>query len=446
MTNSKNIESSSLKGPALNIKLLNLGLILLGLFFTVTFFVSLKLHSDHIQILNKVFLLSEKGIWSHYGNAGTGVGFVPGSFLTFVTAIPMQIYFSPYSAMAVIALFHLISLFLLKKVMVQAAKPLIVTDLLLLYWLSPWRVEQAELYNPGYLFLFAALHFYTAFQMREKNFWMTLLHVLAVGFCVQVHYSALILIILSFVLLFVRYFKVDWRAFSIGIGLVLLSLVPYMIDRLTNDQLGVTLNKSSDSYLGRNFVMVYPVLKGIVYWFRYGSIYYGRHIFSEINFAWIEPGFLQTAVSGVFHVLKWPLAAVTLIYSFMVQGRIFKKLWNKELFRRTRLVRFEPEDRWQQYAAYMFVAMIIAVCLSPVEFNHWHLILCFPIVTVLMTSHFNSLRQKLSKRTFRLLFVSVLLVFVAFDLFGSLGSRSHSYKGNFHKEALEYFETWKTEN
>lgn len=427
-----------------NSVLLNSVLLVLGLVLTCGFFVTLKLHPDHTQILNKVFLLLEKGIWSNFGNAGTGVGFVPGSFLTFVTAMPMKIYFSPYSAMAVIALFHLISFYLLKKVVAQSGKILIVTDLLLIYWLSPWRVEQAELYNPAYLFLFAALHFYTAFQMREKSFWLTIFHVLAVGFCVQVHFSALILILLSFILLYVGFLKVDWRGMAVGVGLVLLSLVPYVIDRLADQELAVSMSKTGNGFLGRNLVMVYPVIKGILYWLRYGAIYYGRHIFSEINFLWIQGESLRDVVSMVFHGLKWPLAAISLIFSGWAQIPILRKLIKEKPFSRSQnLVVLAPEQRWQYYALYMFFAMLISVCLSPVEFNHWHLILCFPIVTVLITSKFNSLRHKISANKFRALFAGILLIFVMFDVLGALGSRSHSYEANFHQEVMGFFEGWK---
>ncbi|MNK07369.1 hypothetical protein D3C87_252820 [compost metagenome] len=421
-----------------------IALLALGVFFSCFFFVTLTLHNDHVQILLKVFKLIDTGVWTHFGNAGTGVGFVPGTFLTAISAIPMMIFFSPYSAMAVILLFHLLSLVLFSKILKENFGPVIILDFLLLYWLSPWRVEQSELYNPAYLFLFSALHFYTAYYMTKKSFWLTFFHVVAVGFCAQVHYSVLILAFLSLGLYFLRFIKVSWPGFIAGTAVVLLSLVPYVIQYTTQQELAVTLNKDSHSFLGRNLLLVYPVLKGISYWIRYGAISYGRHIFSEINFLWVQEGIWRSIVHHTFHSLKWVFSLITLLWSAKIQGQLFWKIWKKDHPFKIKVERttITGQDRISAYAFYLFFAMIAAVSLSPVELNHWHLILCFPVITVLMTIAFNQLRSKLKPRQFKLIFATVFVVFCTFDILGALGSRSHSFTSNFHEQVLKLYKEY----
>ncbi len=416
----------------------------LGLFFSVLFFTKLTMHNDHVQMLLKVFRLIDDGQWSHFGNATTGMGFLPGSFLTAVSAIPMQIYFSPYSALVVILLFHIFSLLLFSSVLKENYKSVILIDFLLLYWLSPWRVEQTELYNPAYLFLFSAVHFYTAYHMNKKSFWMTFFHVLTIGFCVQVHFSVLMLGILSLGLWGFRYLKVNWWGFIAGSAVVGLSLLPWFLAYLEHRELAVAVSKESGTFIGKNFVLVYPVLKGISYWIRYGAISYGRHIFSEINFLWIQDATLQKIVSGAFHSLKYVFTVVTVVFSAVVQWRIFKKIWQQDHpFRKGQdRTGVRGEQGIYLYAFYFFFAMLIATGLSPVEFNHWHLILAFPIVTVLITIAFYKLRDKMPAKRFQWIFVAVFVAFCMFDIFGALGSRVHSYQSNFHREVLQLYKEY----
>lgn len=414
-------------------------LVLIGSLFTWLFFVTLTLHNDHVQILKKAFVYIDTGVLTHFGNAATGVGFVPGSFLTVVTAIPMSLYFSPYSAMAVIFLFHLISWFLMSRILKANLGPLIVLDFLLLYWISPWRVQQSELYNPAYVFLFTAVHFYTAYHLKNRSFWMSFFNILAIGFCAQVHYSAVILAVLSLMLFYVQLVKVNWWGVAAGVATVLASCIPYALQYFSNETLQVTMNKSDNSFFARNLVMVYPVLKGISYWVRYGAIAYGRHIFSEITFLWIAEGMLRTIVDGLFHSIKYVFAVITVVWSFRVQWKLGKDIWKASPFARRDRTDIDGVERIYYYAFYFFFAMLIAVALSPVELNHWHIILCFPIVSVVITIAFHEMRQKMSVKKFRLLYVSLLLIFCMFNLFGAWGGRSHSFDANFHDQVMQLY-------
>ena len=103
-------------------------------------------------------------------------------------------------ALAVVVIFHLASYWFLRKsvvLMSDSSRPKLEFSIALfglLYWLNPWRIEQSEMYNPAYLFLFSTVHLYTALKMKHKNFWLTFFHVVMIGLCFQTHFSFIILV------------------------------------------------------------------------------------------------------------------------------------------------------------------------------------------------------------------------------------------------------------
>ncbi len=413
----------------------------LGSAFTVAFFVTLKLHYDNLQILDKAIALVDEGRWSHVGNAATGVGLVPGTFQTAITALPMTLWFSPYAALAVVALFHLASLGLLALVIKDLGRPWLFLDIALLYWVNPWRVEQSQLYNPAYLFLFSALHFWTAYRMRVRSLGLTTAHVLAVGFCAQVHFSFVILAILSLVLWWFRYLRVHWGGVLVGVVLVCASLIPYAMEYARNPEVTIGLTGASGRFPGRNFVLVFPVLKALAYWIRYGSTYFARPLLSEIDFGWLAEGAPRSFAVAAFAALAWPLAGVTLLLSGVVNVRTFAPVWRSRPFSRgADRTQDSPAERISLYAFYMLVAMLVAAGLSPVQLVHWHLLLCFPVVATLVTIRFNALRDHWPGRRIALAFGVVLAAFVIFNTLGFMGSRAHSYRSDFHRDFVAYYQ------
>ena len=376
--------------------------------------------------MDKVVKLVLTGEWTHHGNAATKMGSLPGSFLTVITALPMLIWFNPYAACVVILLFHIISYFLLRrlgeKLFSTEFNPLV---FVILYWLNPWRVEQSELYNPGYLFLFSAVHIYTAYIMHQKkNFWATFFHVLCIGFCFQVHFSVLIIGLSSLYLFLRKKINVNWLGFSAGAVVVFLSLIPWLIEKLSGGN--ESLQTHSGAFLGRNLILVYPVIKSIIYFFRMGSMYFGRHIFSEINFAWVTTAYLHWMINFMFHILKWILAAGSLYFSFK---------WIGSYLRNIVKVKNEDKSFTEIYFLSLFLGLIGAAALSPVEFNHWHLILVFPAIALYM-----SVLSRPRIQSKKYILPALAGVFIVWNLFAALGSRSHSFENDYSRDFKTHYE------
>lgn len=422
-------------------------LIILGSVLSMVMFRTLHLHDDNVQILLKVHKLLFEGEWSHFGNRGSGVGFVPGSLMTVITALPMKLWFSPYAAGIGIFLSQLISLFLLRDCGKSFSTPLFGGLIVLFFWMNPWRIEQMELYNPAYLFLFGSVHLWSGLKMKEKSFWATLIHVLSIGLCVQIHFSALILGITSLILLYYRWFRVHWFGFICGCTIVVASLIPWFLAYISQPELAITVADPDKAFLGRNFLYVYPILKAALYWVRYCTTYFARHIFTEIHFAWISFEPLKWIVSSIFHSLKWIVALVSLGWSLKIQWQLFKNAKSHSFFKRslwTQNNNSEPASiHFKRYLVYLFLGMVLTAGLSPVEFNHWHLILCFPALSVYL-SHTLALRlQRMSPQKINRFAIAVTLMFATHALFAALGSRSHSASTSYHIEAMKFFDSKK---
>lgn len=402
-----------------------MGLFITGFFLSMLMFKTLMIHTDNTQLMDKVIKLIQTGEWIHHGNAATKMGALPGSFLTVITALPMLIWFNPYAACAVILLFHVISYFLLRKL----GKKLFITDFspmvfVIFFWLNPWRVEQSELYNPGYLFLFSAVHIYTAYLMHQrKNFWATLAHVLCIGFCFQVHFSVLIIGLSSLYLFFRKKINVNWLGFSAGAVVVILSLIPWLLEKLSGGN--ESLQTHSGAYLGRNLILVYPVIKSVIYFFRMGSMYFGRHIFSEINFTWITTEYFNLVINFMFHILKWVLAAGSLYFSFK---------WIGSYLRGVVKIKNEEKSFTEVYFLSLFLGVIGAAALSPVEFNHWHLILVYPVIALYMSVF---LKPHIQSKKYILPVLAI--VFIAWNVFAAFGSRSHSIKNDYSRDFYRHY-------
>ncbi len=403
-----------------------MGLFITGLFLSVLMFKTLTIHTDNTQLMDKVVKLVLTGEWTHHGNAATKMGSLPGSFLTVITALPMMLWFNPYAACAVILLFHVISYFLMRKIgeklFAADFSPLI---FITLFWLNPWRVEQSELYNPGYLFLFSAIHIYTAYLMHQKkSFWATFYHVLCIGFCFQVHFSVLIIGLSSLYLFLRKKINVNWWGFLIGAAIVIASLIPWLLEKLSGGN--ESLQAQSGAFLGRNLVLVYPVIKSIIYFFRMGSMYFGRHIFSEIRFDWITTEYIRLSIDFVFHVLKWILAAGSLYFSFKWLGQYLRNIVQ---------IKNEEKSFPQIYFLSLFLGLIGAAALSPVEFNHWHLILVYPAIALYMSVFF-----KTYTKSKKYILPSLAIIFIVWNLLAALGSRSHSFKNDYSQDFKKLYE------
>ncbi|MGZ5208864.1 MAG: 3-deoxy-D-manno-octulosonic acid transferase, partial [Sulfuricurvum sp.] len=264
--------------------------LVIGLFFSFLYANHQIMTGDQFQMIQKGYLGAHSGVWQSYGNAASAVGNVPGSLSALIIGLPLIVWDSPWAPMTFLITLHLASFFLFNAVIKQVFNPAIQLVFLVLYWLNPWFLFENVLYNPSYLFFFSALHVWSAYHMREKSsFFYTFVHVAAIAMAMQLHYSWIILALISLYLYIRGIITVNWFAILTAFILTLASLIPYFQDYLSHPEIRQNAgNKDGARYIGWGAVHVYPVLKGIIYWFRYPSFLFSNTLAMYTNFEWVS--------------------------------------------------------------------------------------------------------------------------------------------------------------
>jgi hypothetical protein len=407
-------------------------LLLLGLGLSLFYASHQILTGDQTQMIYKGYMAAYHDVWINYGNAASAVGNVPGSMLTYVVALPVMLFDSPWSPMLFLILLHLASYFLLDAVIKDIFKADIRLVFLVLYWLNPWFVFENILYNPSYLFFFSALHFYSAYKQREKaSFWYSFLHMLSIGLAMQFHYSWIILSIISLYLVYRKIVKVNWFGVAFGVVVIGISLIPYLQAVMQNSSI-TKHAEDTGRYIGWGGVHVYPVLKSFLYWLRYGSFFFPNKLIMSAHFEWISSvHMLQMIFVYLYKAVVVGVGVVTLYFSYKANRLLYERLKGK-LF-----VREASRSKKEWLLLYVFAALLgvfVSSILSPIIFSYWHLIMVFPFAIMPFLLYFEAHAKQYLK--FFLLFT--VTYFTLLNLIGAIDSRKYSYKNNYEIDTKAY--------
>ena len=420
-----------------NFKLIYFSLFSLGLFLSYWYATHQIVDGDITQMLDKGYHGFYTGEWSSYGNAASVVGNVPGSLLAFVVGLPLFIVDSPWAPMGFLIFLHGASFFLLDNVVKNIFNSQIRLVFLVIYWLNPWFLFENILYNPSYLFFFSALHLWTAFKLKEeKSFIYSFLHVLSIGMAMQLHYSWIILAIMSTVLLYKNIVKVNWYGVVFGFAVILVSLIPYLQEFMQNEAIRSNEgNKDGERYIGWGGVHVYPVLKSFLYWLRYGSFIFTNKLITGADFDWLTASaLLQQILKYTYQVILFAVGAFTLWISFKANKYFYTQV------KGTFFSRFSPSIENKEwlliYTLSALIGVFISAVLSPIVFNYWHLLIIFPFALMpflLFVDMFHI--DKINK------YFAPVLVYVLFVSFvASIDSEKYSLGVDYSEQITQYLQ------
>lgn len=99
----------------------------------------------------------------------------------------------------------------------------------LLYATAAWPViASRKIWEPNILSLFVLAYVACGLlAFVEKRHWALTAHLVLLSIILQIHFSGLALVPLTLLLLILYYRQVDWRALCIGLGLVVISAIPF---------------------------------------------------------------------------------------------------------------------------------------------------------------------------------------------------------------------------
>lgn len=413
--------------------------VLVGLALSWWYAVNQIVDGDQTQMIHKGYLGAYHGVWLAVGNAASVVGNVPGSLSAWVVGGPLLLWDSPYAPMLLLVALRLTGFLLIDTVIRQVfpESPLARLLWLLLCWLNPWFLFDSLLYNPAYLIFCAGLHVWTAWQLQSRRrFVMTFLHVLSIGLAMQLHFSWPLLVFLSAYLLYRGLLKLNWLAVALCLTLLLWSLLPYLQSLIANPDMAHNPDpKAKERFIGWGLVNVYPVLKSVIYWVRYGSWAFPSKLVNDTEFLWLSVTWAQWLGVGLWRVVLYALAAITVVTSLIASWMAFGQIKGK-LRRRNGPLK-DPRDWLLVYAFGAFVAMLVSAGLSPIVFNYWHLTLIFPFalfpVLYWLTVHV----YRGAERNRRPLYLALLVLLIV-NVVAANDSRKFAWNASYADQTRRY--------
>ncbi|HEX5758921.1 MAG TPA: hypothetical protein VF121_06970 [Thermoanaerobaculia bacterium] len=343
------------------------GLFAAGLALSAWMVARSQVGGDQLNLLARGWLLVADGTWVPYGNPTSLGGAQPGGLTSLLVAAPLWLWRDHRAAAALVLLTHVAAYLLLDRVLRRALTPWGRVLFAVLYWLNPWRLYfSAFLWNPNWLFLPAAVHLWSAWAQRERaRFGPSFLHVLALGAAFQLHASVVLLGIATAVLVARRTMRLHWGGAVAAAAVSAASLVPWAL-AAGADAGSLPAQKG---FLGRGLLLVQPLLKGLLYWFRYASLSLGKRVI-DLDFApslgdaadrWLEP-----IAEGLLVAL-----GLTVVVPLLANARLWR--------RPRRWVRRRPAASargWvRAYAAACFAAAVLAFALAPTTIMMWQALL-----------------------------------------------------------------------
>jgi len=394
---------------------------------------------DQLQMLQKGYTGAYTGYWISYGNSSSAMGNVPGTLSSLVVGLPLLVADTPWAPMVFLILLHSASFFLFDNVIKNTFQnDRLRLIFLVLYWLNPWFLYENKLYNVSYLFFCSALHIWSAYKMkREKSFWYTFLHLLAIGSAIQLHHSGVLLVMISLCLIYKKLIHVNWVGILFACFTLLISLIPYFRELLENEAIRHNAGiKSADRYIGWGGLHAYPVFKAVLYWFRYGSFFFTKHIVSKANFGWMNLSeTFQNHMDYFYKAITFSIGAFTLWISWISNKFAFIKI--KNLVVKKIYAEISDEEWIILYAGSAFIGVFVSAVLSPIVFVHWHLMIVFPFALF----PFLVLANAYHSKYFTKLFVPVIFYFIMVNLMTSISSGRFDINSSYEQQTRDFIKT-----
>ncbi|MCX0423264.1 3-deoxy-D-manno-octulosonic acid transferase [Aeromonas veronii] len=401
------------------------------------------LTGDQTQMLYKGYLGAYEGVWLSYGNAASAVGNVPGSLSAWLIGGPLLLWDSPYAPMVLLLAMRLVGFLLFDAVIRQVFDDRGRLLFLVLCWLNPWFQYESLLYNPSYLFLFSAMHCWSAWHMRERaSFWHMIVHLLAIGMAMQLHYSWPLLAVMSTYLFWRRILKVSWSGVVVATLLIGASLIPYAMEVMSNSHITQNVDpEARQRYIGWGLVHVYPVLKSVLYWLRYGSWLFASKLVNDTQFIWLAGHeYLQMAAVWLWRVVIYGVGSATVLLAAKANWQLWCEL--KPRLLRSDRAPVDGESWLGLYALAAVLAVLVSAALSPIIFNYWHLMLIFPYalfpILLLLVRWSRRYPQWVGKGL-----LAATLFCTAVNLIAACDSTKFSYQADYKTQVLEYLQEMK---
>ncbi len=352
-------------------------LLLLGLALSVLLALRSQVGGDQLNMLARGWLFAE-GEWVHIGMTTSANGKAPGGALSVLAGLPLLLWRDHRAVALMVVAAQLAGFLLLDRLLHRNLREADRRLFAIVYWLGPWRLlYSAHVWNANLLPAFGAIHLATSFAIRhQRRFLATLVHVLALGICAQIHASAAMLVLLSAILVFTRTVRLHWGGAAIGAALVGASLVPWVGEVVANPQ----LLPAGKGFPLRGLLLVFPLLRGLLLWVRLPSLLITLRM-QKYDFAGLAGDAADAVLAPLATVLAWLIGLASLV------SPVLAVAW---LVRRSRRFRWRPNTSlgnrpWLvRYIQLTLAASALAFAVSPTTPMVWQGFALLPAAALLV--------------------------------------------------------------
>jgi hypothetical protein len=339
----------------------------LGLAIALLMLIRTQPGPDYLALLAKGWLLVEKGVWVPIGNAATGGGYVPGGLTALVVGLPLELWMDFRAPVVLILFCHVIAYGMLDRLVKETLGSRARVLLAIAYWLNPWQLHQAGwLDNTNYGFLTGAVHLWACYRQRLRpSFLHSTLLVAVVGLSMQLHLNAMLLVIAAVLLWLRGFWKPHWGGVALGSAITLGALIPFFLEWSRHPE----IMPASDAPPLSGLLLVWPVIKGILYWFRYASLSVSRTMLA-FDFTPTLGASADAILTPLFSFVGHAVGGATVVFPVLANAWAWRRY-------RTQRGHGTPERmsgrRWlRSYALWVFLSCVIANAMSPASTQYHH--------------------------------------------------------------------------
>jgi hypothetical protein len=283
--------------------------------------------------------------------AMSGGARIPGSLLQLLIGLPLLLWENINSPKILIWILNLASGIVLWSALKRVFARDIAVTVFVLYWLSPWRIYHASLiWEPAFLFLPAAIHFLACSRLasnERSSLGYSALFGTLLTLTPQLHGSFIVLWFLTVVLFVRKHVRVNCGMFALGLFTGMLTLIPFFISVFNGSAPSLS---PTEGYIGKGLVTIAPMLKGLLYWVRLGSLDIGVPL-KEV----VLNG------SGVVIIILQIVGVLGIVFA------VFASYW---------MIRNQQERGFAfAYVTAAMIAIVVAAALSPITLQGWHVII-----------------------------------------------------------------------
>lgn len=388
---------------------------------------------DQLQMLQKGFKGAIEGVYLPYGNEASTVGNVPGSLSSLLIGVPLSFSLNPYSIIVVLTILRVAGALLFINALTMLFSPRTVVFGAAIYLLSPWFLYDSLVYNPTYLSFGAALCLNMLVRLKADNnkkpsivrFCCSVLLMLSIGWCAQLHFSWPVLVALTGLLWLKKSIKLSYVGVGVGIILVLITLYPYFKELLVNETIRHNPDQSviEERYFGYGLVHVYPLFKALLYWIRFGSLLITNKAIVPESFG---SGMVLESLRYAYIVLTQAVGVITVIMSAYASYYVLFKV---------RITSSKSISFVKDLVVCSIIALLIAAAAATLVLNYWQIIILYAFAILPLLVMIEK-KKKLNKK-----YVIFFVIYaIAINLVAATNSRKFNYEYSYYDQVMAYYE------